>query len=371
MRAEKVLLDCMMGRHKAGQVINLIKYVTSDKKIIIDWEPISVSAFPTFKCNFSCDMCLTHSTKFENPNGQRPCCDMDLALFKSVLKKYKNAIMVSLIGNGEPLFNKDLFKMIEYASKVMKMYTFSSSNGLIVGDYIDRIISSSLTGFTVSLNGHNSNEFNRMTGMRAQYFNTICNNIAELTRQRDINRSELEISVSVVLDKDNHKYLTDIIYFIDELGADKMLFFQFLPTDMPGFTAEERCLFSDDMDVVESFKSAENLPKKIKEKVSLPPLLDRGMNYKYCSVPFYNISVDGSGDMGCCSCQLLNFSGNGKFDDAAAWNNNHFKDMRRRFLDPEFPILQPCMHCYNNTGKTRLASNPNLFHGILRKYLPV
>lgn len=369
MEVRKVLFDSIKGKHTSGQILNLFKYFYGEKKTVVNWDPIYISVFPTYICNLSCDMCLTHSTKFENPFGQKPCKDMDFVNFKQVLDRYKNVLAVNLIGNGEPLLNKDLFNMIEYASNERKMYTFSGSNGIILGKYVEEITNSLLDGFTISLNGHNSGEFNRITGMPAKWFDVICDNIVELVRQRNLKKKKLEILVSIILDTENYKNLKDMIYFVEEyLEVDRILFFQFLPTPAPGYTAEERCLFSDDPEVLKTFDQVNSLPSRIRKKVVLPPLLERVMNAnKYCSVPFYNISVDGDGNVGCCCCQLLNLSENGKFYEGDAWNNAHFKEMRRRFIDPEFLLLEPCKWCYNNAGRSRLVSNPNPLSHILRQ----
>lgn len=347
-----VLLNFLKGKHTPGQMLNLFKYFCGKKKEVVNWHPIYISAFLTYRCNLSCDMCLTHSTKFENPFGQKPTKDMAFELFKQVLSRYKNAQSVNLIGNGEPLFHKDLFKMIEYASTVMKMNVVSSSNGILVGKYIEEIINSPLKHLNIDIIGHNSKEFNRMTGMPPEIFDKVCANISELVRQKRARRSKLEIGGCFILDRANYRYLKDMIYLADSLGVDKIAFFHFLASPAKGFTAEERCLFSDDSEVLETFAQVKSLPQGIRKKVILPPLLDREMDSnKYCSTPFFNLSVDGDGNVGGCSCQLLDLSRNGKFDEEDdPWNGPHFRELRRRFIDPEFPLLEPCKWCYNNSS---------------------
>lgn len=367
MEVGEVFFDFVKGKHTFGQMLNLFKYFWGKKKEVVNWEPIYISVFPTFRCNLRCDMCLTHSKKFKNSFGQKPGKDVDFELFKEILNRYKNALAVNLIGNGEALLNQDFFRMVEYASNVMKMYTFSSSNGILVGEYIEEIINSPLAGFEISINGHNSAEFNRMTGMPSKWFDVIRDNTIELVRRRNAKKSKLEILASIILDKENYKYLKDMVYFVENLGVDRVLFFQFLPSPAPGFTAEERCLFSDDSDVVETFAQVNSLRSRTRVRISLPPLLGRAMNGKDCSVPFYNISVDGEGNVGGCSCQILDLSGNGKFYEEDAWNNAHFRELRRRFIDPGFPLLEPCRWCYNNSGHSRLVSNPNPLAYMLRQ----
>jgi len=369
MAAIDVLFDFVKGNHTLGQILNLSKYFLNDKKPIANWDPIYISSFLTYNCNLNCDMCLTHSTKFDNPYGQKPCKEMSFELFRQILHRYKNAIKVNLIGNGDPLLHKDFFEMVEYAATVMKMDTISSSNGVLVGKYADKIINSPLKQFIISLNGHTSEEFNRMTGMSPKLFPVICNNTVKLVNQKKLMESKLEIIASIILDKLNYRYLKDMIYFVDSLGVDKIAFFHFLPTNANGFTAEERCLFSDDPEVLEVFSKINSMPSRIKQKVMLPPLLERVMGRnKYCTTWFYNISVDGDGNVGGCSCQLLDLTVSGKFVDENCWNNQYFQEMRNRFIDPEIPLLEPCTRCYNNSRFVcDWVSVPNPFLRIMKR----
>jgi MoaA/NifB/PqqE/SkfB family radical SAM enzyme len=367
MEVGEVLLDFFKGQHTFGQMLNLAKYAFGRKRCKVKYNPIYISVFPTLRCNLNCDMCLTHSTKFVNQYGQQPSQDLDFELFKRILNRFKDAIAVNLVGNGEPLFHKDIFPMIEYAAKVMKMYTYSGSNGIILGEYVEKIVDSPLTGFTVSINGHNAAEFHRMTGMPDRVFDAIRDNTAALVKERNKKGSKLQISASIILDSQNYRYLEDMVRFVDSLGVDKILFFQFLASPAPGFSVEERSLFSDDQEVVKAFAGVKAMQKNTRAKISLPPLLERAMNGKFCSVPFYNITMDGEGRVGGCSCQILNLTGNNKFDEADAWNNPLLQEFRRRFIDPRVPLLEPCRWCYNNQGRSRLVSNPNPLMYLIRR----
>jgi MoaA/NifB/PqqE/SkfB family radical SAM enzyme len=367
MEVREVLVDFLKGGHTFGQMLNLAKYATGKKRPVVKYDPIYISVFPTLRCNLNCDMCITHTKKFTNPYGQQPSRDLDFELFKQVLNRYKNALAVNLIGNGEPLFHKDLFKMIDYAAREMKMYTYSGSNGIILGDFVEKIVDSPLTGFTVSVNGHNAAEFHRMTGMPPGCFGAIRDNIVALVQRRNAKRSKLQINASIILDRINYRDLPDMVRFLAGLGVDRALFFQFLASPAPGFTVGERALFSDDPDVGGTFDRVREIQKNMRMGVSLPPRLERTMDGKYCSVPFYNITVDGEGRVGGCSCQVLDLTGHGRFDEGDAWNSDLLREFRRRFLDPEFPLLEPCQWCYNNQGRSRLVSNPNPVSVLVRR----
>jgi len=297
-------------------------------------------------------MCLTHSRRHENIFGQKPCKDMDFETFKRILNVYKNALVVTLTGNGEPLMNDDFFKMVEFASKEMKMYVYSATNGTLIGKHKENIVDSYLSLISISVNGHNVLEFSRLTGLSPEYFDLIVKNTKELVELRNKKRNtKLKIWATIILDNKNYFFLTEMINFASFLGVDCILFLPFLASPKEGFRAEERCLFSDDVNVLDKFKEAGVMMKRLKMKVILPPLLDREKlkypnKFKRCKVPFYNLTVDGEGNIGGCSCQLLDNSKNGKFYDSDAWNNSYFRDLRGRFLISGAPVLEPCVWCY-------------------------
>lgn len=353
MGAREVVFEFIVGKHRLGQLLNLAKFYGGKKGAVVNWDPIYISTFITYRCNFSCDMCLTHSSKYNNPYGQKPTGDMDFKLFKQVLHRYKNALSVNIIGNGEPLLHKDFFKMIDYAAKVMKMNPFSSSNGLILGSYVDQIVDSQLKNINISINGHNPSEFTRVTGMPPKLFDKICDNTISLTQRKMEKHARLRITACFILDRYNLGFIKEMIHFGDSLGTDKIAFFHFLPFPVKGFTAEERCLFSDDSTVLKTFAQLNSLPKRIRRKIMLPPLLDRQMSEnRYCDVWFRNFSIDGAANVGGCSCQLLDLSISGNFfRENDPWNNIHFQKMRKRFLSGDFSLLEPCTWCYNNSSR--------------------
>jgi len=342
----------LIGRHTFGQIVNATKYflfINFHKTSQVNWDPITLAIFPTYNCTMHCDMCLTHSTKFNNIYGQKPSKDMDIQFFDKILERYSNSLYILIIGNGEALLNKDFFKMIDHASK-KKMNIISGSNGLLVGDYIDELCNSQIDSFDISVNGHNSHEFNRMTGMDPILFNKIIKNSAELIKKRDeIGNKKMKIIASFILDSLNYTDLYDMIYLADEIGFDKIKFLQFLSSPAIGYRAEERCLFKNNENVIKEFKRIKYLPKRIRDKVVLPPLIDFNIENRNCDVWYRILSIDGDGNIGGCSCQILDPTISGKFSEKNAWNNEFFQHMRKVFSkDSNLPLLEPCKYCYNN-----------------------
>lgn len=360
MKFRSACIDSLKGRHSLQQLLNTAKYLMGERKLILNYDPVFLTAFLTYNCNLSCDMCLTHSTKFNYEFKQKQVTDLKFDLFKEALDIFKNAIFISIMGNGEPLLNKDIFRMINYASNIRKMYTFSSSNGISLGYYIEEIIQSNLTEFNISINGHNSNEFSRMTGMDIKFFKIIVNNIKELVKERNKESSNIKINLSMIIDKCNYRDMEKMIHFGEKLQIDGILFNNFLAPELEGFSSNERSLFSDENNVINVISNINLERKKRRIQVSLPTLLDRNPSGKYCLSPFSNFCFDGSGKVGCCSVKLLDFSNNEKFNEPNVWNNTYFQEMRRRFLDVDYPILQPCASCFNNTPNCQTMGSPQI-----------
>lgn len=342
----------LKANYTVAQKSNYIKFLCSRKKEIVHYKPITLSIVATGRCNLSCDMCPTHSKLI--PDGylyaQQSTKDMSFQTFKKIIDKFKESIIVQIIGAAEPLLNRDLFKMIDYAgSKKMKVKTFS--NGVVVSDYIDEITNSKLNNITISINGHNKEEFHRMTGMPEDIYLKIYVGVKKLIEKKNKNASKVSVKLSFIIDRQNYKDISRMIGLSEELGVDGCLLCNFLPSPFDGFNPEERCIFSDDSEVINSIQGFKrNLTKRLRKKVSFPVFLDRACKKKKCNIHFYQIRIDGKEQASSCSTMLLNMNGNPHFLEKDIWNHTFFKSMRRKFLKKNATLDWPCRFCPSNFG---------------------
>lgn len=343
-----IILNCLKGKYSFAQIINLFGYALGRKRPVVPWQPLYLTIFTTYKCNLNCDMCLTHSHKHANLYGQKPTKDMDFNTFKEILDRYHKAVVVNLTGNGEPLLNADFFKMADYASRTRCV--FCSTNGTLIDKHKEEIANSGLALLIISINGHSEEEYARLTGMRPEDFQLVVQNTKGLVKfKRTKGLRKPKIWVSFIADRENYIHLEKMVDFSIGLGVDGVLFLPFIPSPAEGFTAQERCLFSDEQDIIYRINASKRLRHKI--EVILPVLLNRqvlegGTKKVFCNVPFYNMTVDGAGNIGGCSCQLLDNSQNGKFYEKNAWNNAYFQSLRNNFLNPQATLPRPCSWCY-------------------------
>ncbi len=349
----KDIINVFTADHSLSQKMNYLKSVLSRRQEILNYDPLTISIVATSRCTLNCDMCPTHSRLIpkDYPHLQDETRDITFETFKEVVDKFHNALNVHIIGSGEPLLNKDFFKMVEYgALKKMKVKTFS--NGTTIGDNIERIVKSPLAGITISLNGHSEDEFSRMTGCPGHLYRKIQDAAGKLIRARNESGSRVKINFSFIIDKTNYRDIASMIETGLRLGADFIFLCTFLPAPYDGFRPEERMIFTDDEAALSWLKELRaSLGQKISRRVSFPAAIDRDAGMNRCPTHFTQIRVDGEGRISSCSIMLLNMSGHGRFSDEDVWNNGFFRDMRRKFIANDKNLLaDPCRVCPENCG---------------------
>ena len=341
-------LRVMRGDVRARQLLNLARSRILGKGQTVSWQPTHLSIFVTDRCNFHCDMCPAHSTKIPESyvHRHRAAPEMSLNLFRYIVDRYPNLIRVELIGTGEPLLNLHFFDMVTESIK-RRMIVNAFSNGYSLDAYIPNLIRSGLDRLCVSLNGHTAKEFHRMTGNPEEYYSRILRNVETLVQARNKERASLQVELSFIIDRYNYRYMKEMIEVGETLGADSVIFLHFQATPFNGFTPEERCIYAGDPAVREELAALAS--RKYRCDVTWPYLLrDSGDARSVCRWPFSILQVDGNGNIGGCPMQLLNMHENGKVYDKDAWNNDYFRDLRRRHLVGD--VFWPCKSCVESGG---------------------
>ncbi|MDR2836551.1 MAG: radical SAM protein [Bacteroidales bacterium] len=110
--------------------------------------PYFLSIEPTNICNLNCFACPSGSGDLTRKRGF-----LDLDLFKKIIdNNKKNLICLILHFQGEPLLNKNLPEMIEYAHK-NNIYTMFSTNAQLLNKNLEKIIDSKPDKIIISLDG--------------------------------------------------------------------------------------------------------------------------------------------------------------------------------------------------------------------------
>jgi MoaA/NifB/PqqE/SkfB family radical SAM enzyme len=111
------------------------------------YHPISLNIEPTNRCMLNCRYCLLHHTK----EIKRPIGNMDFSLYKKIIDDIQGKIkLIQLVGQGEPLLNKNIIKMVEYAKTQDLQVSLISNAVLLNEDMMKRLIDARLDIIHVS-----------------------------------------------------------------------------------------------------------------------------------------------------------------------------------------------------------------------------
>jgi MoaA/NifB/PqqE/SkfB family radical SAM enzyme len=333
------------------QIGNLLHYFFGRRKEVLKYQPVYLFLAITDRCIMKCRMCQGHSDIMSNYNGKHPPLpDMSLDMFKRIVDHYKKAINISLVGSGEPLLNNEFANMVRYAKQIRRTRVTTLSNGLMLENKVNDVLSSGLDAISISIKGFSREDFLRLTGAETDLFDTIIINVTRLAAMREKSHSRLQIYGSFILDKQNYRYIGNMIELARKIKLDMVKFDTFLPYPYCGYTVEERCITAGDSEIIRFLENVDY--QKYDMAIRAPLVLDlNNAQRRICRIPFSSLRVDSAGNIGACNIKLLNLGNNGKFYDVDAWNNEYFRSIRRMFLEmrPAF-IPEACLTCYEYAG---------------------
>lgn len=267
--------------------------------------------------------------------------DMSYEKFVRVINKFRQVCGLALSG-GEPFLNRDIFTMIKYADK-HKIEVEILTNGTIIHDLLDQIITSPLSLLNISLDANDSSEYRKMRGGSKRLFDTIIENIRNLVERRNESNSALTLQVSFICTKSNYGGIPDKVKLSEDLGVDIVVFDNLIPFGIPSFL-EDQCLYDDDSGVMEVIESVKKPDTKL--TIIMPTLYKRKIVERNCIEPFLSLTIDGDGNISTC-CMIAPHRNHGNvFHDKNVWNNVTYQRIRRILMDKSLPLPNFCRTCH-------------------------
>lgn len=151
---------------------------------------------PTNVCNLNCCICPANN-RMKRKRGY-----MSLELFQKTVDGAESLEHLCLHNWGEPLLNRDIFKMIGFAHNKGIQYIVFNTNGTLLDDNtVNRILDSPLNILRISIDG-NPDTYQQVRGID---FSTVEKNILNLIKKRDKTNSALEIGIVMVVDEQTEK----------------------------------------------------------------------------------------------------------------------------------------------------------------------
>jgi len=177
--------------------------------------PIILQIEPTNRCNLKCALCLTGKGKLERDIG-----DMDFSVFKNIIDKFEDKVIyLGLFFQGEPILNKDVFKMIEYLNS-KKIYTRISTNADFDNETLKKLVHSGLDELIVSLDCADPQTYFKYKGK--DNFRKIVDNVEYLIKERAA-ASRPFINLQLLVMKDTQDQIPAFRKLAHRLNVDRGL----------------------------------------------------------------------------------------------------------------------------------------------------
>jgi len=144
-------LKSLLAHSTPTKLLNLLRVETAWllRKPVVHGHPYILFVDPTNVCNLRCPLCPTGTGDLERRAGM-----LSYECFTRVIDPLAPyAYEVNLYNWGEPLLNRDIFRMIEYARSKNLMPSMSSNLNTVHDTDIENLARSSLEYLTVSLDG--------------------------------------------------------------------------------------------------------------------------------------------------------------------------------------------------------------------------
>lgn len=337
--------------------INLF-YLMGDiirKRNALRSKPVKLQIETTDLCNAKCIMC---SHAYSEGTGIDILESGIIDRIESILPFVKAIV---LHGNGEPFLKKNitdyLRKMSQYGIKFI-----ANTNLSIITDELLKFFNNSFIELNVSCDGHTSELYERIR--KGLSFERFVKNVKYVRRQCP----NLIMKMSVVVMKQNLKYMPEIVSFAREVGFNEVVFNQLCVDEINGNLQDAAYLYPDKLqkytsqalekgrysNIKVTVAYALNSAKRSQEKIQIHnwdiPCVG------VCDWLLEGPYIDLRGNIAVCCIKQKELLGN-LYDDnfESIWNGDQYKSVRNEFRTGRLP--SSCYGCdFLNQGRLQYLS---------------
>ena len=303
-----------------------IRFGQSEREPLIDRipldVPLSLAVEPTSACNFKCKYCEQSLGLHDAKTGfTSKFLKMDLfcKMIDDIASSGKRIKALNLVRFGEPLLNKHLPEMIDYAksSNVFDRIVTVSNGSLLNPELSLALVNAGLDRILISIQGITSEKYYELCGVKVD-FQKLVDNIKYFY----MNRGKCKLFLKV---------------FYEGIDGNKDAFAKIFSDICDEYSFEHIVPFSSDIDY---------------QNMNLSEMKDRyGDDVKrvdVCAVPFYILSVLSNGDVSaCCNSNDSSFTlGNISKDSVLElWNSEKLKSIQTLHLSRQRYSHNICGNC--------------------------
>ena len=302
----------------------LIKLQKKIRTLKVRGHPYELIIESSSVCNLRCPGCLAHSKDYHHGL-------MNIEKFKEIVDIYKDYVYnIELFSWGEPLYNKEIFKMIRYAKDRNIFVRISSNFNKISDEGIEEIIESKLDLLKFAVDGTSQESYGkyRINGD----FKLAMKNVKKLLEKRKSLKSETPlIEWQFIVNRYNEHEMEKAKEIAKELGIDRLRFMNFSPIHINSENNRE--------------EAERWLPKNKRYRFwesSLKPK-DYVFNTN-CTYLWQSLTVSSEGKINLCPNRIGSKVDCAEVGEKDFWNKNHFTKARNLFRK-KTEVQIPCSGC--------------------------
>lgn len=177
--------------------------------------PYTLQIEPVCGCNLNCPLCPVGNKTLKRKEGH-----MTFDTFKRTIDQLQDSVAYIYLTNwGEPLLNKDIFKMIRYAREKNIFVSLSTNGYFLIEDKIQNILDSGLNFIRISIDGASQETY--LNYREGSDFEKVKNNLQRLVLDRG-NKKYPFIEMQFIIMKHNEHEIPKIKQLAKQLGVDKL-----------------------------------------------------------------------------------------------------------------------------------------------------
>lgn len=302
--------------------------------------PLRIMIDPTNACNFKCTFCPTGSPELLKSVG-RKIANMKLDNFKKIIddiSKFPQKIKkLSLYKDGEPLINKNIVEMIDYAktSNVTECIAMTTNASLLTRKKSIQIIEAGLDEIRISVEHVSDADYLEVTGTFGDY-HKIIENVSALWEECARRDGSLSIHVKILdanlTEEQRQTFMSDFSPISDLINIDNLM----------GWSGETGS------DWMGGDEPATGMDGKT------PLKADR----KVCPSPFYGLNINSNGSVSLCCVDWSHQTVIGNAFDTSIvdmWNGDKINEFRSLHLRGERSKISVCKDCQYVLGEITLS----------------
>ncbi len=213
---KKFLKDPYMRKAFAVIVRSIAEYgITKPQRLIA---PFMVVWDFTKQCNLRCKHCYANATPYPAPD------ELTLEEKYNVVDQLDEAGVAAIsFSGGEPLTNKDFWRVAKYASTKGFYLTIATNGTLISENIANKLREVGIRYAEISLDGPNSEVHDKFRGVRGAFD-------AAIRGIKNAKKAGLSVGIATTTTHHNLDTMPEMIKLARELKVDRFIVFNFIPT---------------------------------------------------------------------------------------------------------------------------------------------